>query len=47
MTMKYPRTNVVIIPVTDEVIADNQKKMDELLKKLQSMRGECRSGESN
>jgi hypothetical protein len=44
--MKYPRTNGVIIPVTDEVIVDNQKKMDDLLKKLQSMRKGFRVGES-
>ncbi len=45
--MKYPITNGVIIPVSDEVIADNQKKMNELLKKLQSMRKRSLNGESH
>ncbi len=35
--MLYPRTNGAIYPVSDLQIEDNQSKMDELLKKLQSL----------
>lgn len=40
--MPYPRTNGAICPVSDLQIEDNQSKMDELLKKLQSLSPEIR-----
>ncbi len=39
----YPRTKGKIIPVSDRDIADNQRKFNDLLKKVQLMSNEQKS----
>ena len=41
--LMYPRTKGKIIPVSDSDIADNQRKLNDLLKKVQLMSHEQKS----